>query len=394
MYPLDSGLLFQLSPCGVDRFLVVPDSALWGLPGFGHIGSLQGKSATCLVDNHDPYACAKVRVPLHRQKLTGRTGQRQGANPDKLLSMEGGRAPGATAATSAASRWQRWRSNLRLVSIRSFERERLLQAIGHVETEKRFRASQTPGSWTETAEAHLDQAKQHYEKGKIEAAWSSLKAAQRATITAFEETELALEARRVGREAEEKLRGWRKKAIEDALGLSPEPKEDHFPTRIRVAREILDEHQDNVYRRIRLLARQLTRAALALIAALVLLFVIVSMGWAANLGDGVTVLEDWRALATVMVLGAVGAVVSGVISLAASEVERRIPDLRTQLLLMSLRPLVGAGAAVLAVVVLRSGLGNAINVSDTGVYAVSLIAGFSERVATHAVEAASQSVIK
>jgi hypothetical protein len=303
--------------------------------------------------------------------------------------MGDGKDSTSAVGASEADHRQRW---WRRLSGRSFERERLAQAIAEFETKTSADARAEQEPWAEIVAQYLDQAKAHFGRDEFDPAWSALKAAQRAAIPGLSEPALALEAQRVTRETSEKLSGWRKDAVQGIFETSL-PETD-LVTRVSHAREILDEHQDNVYRRLRLLARHLAGAALLLVAALTLLMVAATLGWAAILGGEDSVMADWRKLATVLVLGAAGAVLSGVVGMTTTELDRRIPQLRAQPLLLALRPLVGAGSAVLVVVILQSGLGGTVQLSETAVLAVAAIAGFSERIATHAIENSSKAITR
>lgn len=323
--------------------------------------------------------------------------------------------------------------------IEAFDRERLREAIEGFKVDERARQPSAQEPWVVAADSHADRARQLLEKGQIDTAWTAIKAASRELIEAYDEAELRLEADRVGREAKDKLHGWRASAVEDALSTTwrrlgdasrlrkgiaraleeSEGKEDQATAlrrgvlaalggvderdkdrevadlrkRVKAARAVLDEHTDNVYRRLQLLSQHLLRAGLLMLGCLVLasvaLIVVLNLGMGSSEEQDLFV--DAKSVVVVLTLGAVGGATSGLLTLLRPDAQSRIPDVRAKRYLVWLRPLMGAAAALGVVVILRSGLGG-LRIDSSAVFAAAFAAGFSERLVGRAVESASAAI--
>jgi hypothetical protein len=345
------------------------------------------------------------------------------------------RGPGErTADPSTPSRWAWWRD------LESFGRERLRAAVDEFRVEKDGRERRSPGLWAQGAEVHAADAERCLQRGEFDIGWSALKAAQRELVETYDETEALIEADRLRREAEDKLQGWRREAVRDLLSPAwqrlgdasrirervtsalkalgdtgdvpdvdlrdrvlaaltdvpardPGGELDELRTRIKAARIVLDEHQDNVYRRLRLLSRHLLWAGLLLLALLVvtvaILAILLGLGWSPAEEEGL--FADAKSVVVVVMLGAVGAATSGLLTLLSPGTQLRIPDVKAQRYLVWLRPLVGAAAALIVVAILRSGLGG-LSADAEAALAVAFVAGFSERLVSRAVAAASSAI--
>jgi hypothetical protein len=317
-------------------------------------------------------------------------------------------------------------------------RQRLREAIASLRVEMSARAREPHPGWVTAADAHASRAEHLLGTGEFEGGWSALKAASREVIDSYGETELLVESRRLQAEAEDKLHGWRAKAVNDALaptwrrvgdaerlraGISKtiEESEDDDPLtmvrhgvlsalgavgkpgealdltdvrqRLKAARAVMDDYLDNVYRRLAILGRNLGRAGWMLFAVLVLATVTIVL--ALEIGDGsesvAAIWIDVRFLAVVLALGAVGGATSGLISQLRRSAESRIPDELAKRYLIWLRPLTGAAAALGVVTILRAGLGGA-RIDSLVAFAAAFAAGFSERLVSQAVESASSAI--
>ena len=318
-----------------------------------------------------------------------------------------------------------------------YDAERLQGAMDEYAVDMEARAKTTPGTWMQIAAKHLQQAEHH--KSDVDRAWPALKAAQRELVDTFAETELLIEADRLAREAADKLHGWRLNTVVDALafpaaserlrkglgsksidnssasvGRSPfgsnegtaasaqstrTPMQDFeladLRDRVKAARRILDEGQDNVYRKLRLLRGHLIRAGWVLGAVLLLVLIalifVLWRGWSPSNED--VLLADSKSFIMVMALGALGAALSGVLTLLRPDSRQRIPDVKAQRHLVWLRPVIGAGAAVIVVAIFRSGLGG-LSLDPEAALVAALIAGSSERLVSRAVASASAAIIE
>jgi hypothetical protein len=166
-------------------------------------------------------------------------------------------------------------------------------------------------------------------------------------------------------------------------------------TRIKAARQVLDVHQDNTYLKLRLLSRHLLWAGVLLLVTLAVavgtVAIVLGLGWSPS-GDE-ELFADARSVLVVVLLGAVGGATSGLITVLNPGTQLRIPDVKAQRYLVLLRPLVGAAAALIVVAILQSGLGG-VQADARAALAVAFIAGFSERLVSRAVAAASSAIAK
>ncbi len=267
------------------------------------------------------------------------------------------------------------------------------------EIEDRLAAHPSTGPWSTLCEQFLKSAQVAVEDCDPASGWPALKAAHRELLALDDKPGLLVEADRLAREAQAKLSSWRAGAVTALIGhrgdgSTTDPlsglTEDEIRRRVRDARWILDEHADNVYRKLGLLERSLGGFALALLVALVVVAVVVGQGWPGPDAAG-TVLASWQRVLTVYSLGALGALVSGATAVAGIDRQNRFPDLRGQVAALALRPVIGAAGALLAVVVVGSSLGG-VTFEASATYAIALAAGFSERLASRATSRAIDSL--
>lgn len=215
-----------------------------------------------------------------------------------------------------------------------------------------------------------------------------MNAARRESVWGLDPACARLEAIRVYHESAEKLSSWRERSSKDLLKLkdgevAAQELED-LKARIVKARETLDERNDNMYRKLRLLGHQLRMAAVQLAVGLAGLVAVVAAGWAEVPEDSVVV-EDWRLLVAVITVGWVAAVVSSVVALGRRDAAERVPSLRRSGMHMLLRPLGGSASAVLVVALVQTGLGGNVDVEGAAIYAVAISAGFTELLISRAI---------
>jgi hypothetical protein len=317
-------------------------------------------------------------------------------------------SPGATAAASPSrSRWP-WSS--------TFDLDRLDAAIADLNVQRTTRPDDR-SAWGHRADAYLAMANEGRADGRIDAAWAGLKAARRELIESFDTTEVELEATRLQREGTSKLKGWRLEALTALLtpvlaAQAVEVLDDGSPapprspgaskgsgaksitpaearSRVKEAARIFEDHEDNVYRKLRIFRRHLAGAAVVLVAVLAITAAtLFAIGYRPS-GD--PFITDWRAVIVVMVLGALGAAVSGVLAPLARDPAERIPDAAAQSALVWVRPFIGAGAAVIVVAILHSGIGG-VSITPEAAGVVALAAGFSERLVGQSVAMASSAI--
>lgn len=318
---------------------------------------------------------------------------------------------------------------------RDFERldnERLAQALDEFAAVRRKREPDQAEPWFETAGELEKSALAHFDAGQMNAAWSALKAADRELIWSFSLEELRLEAVRVAFESESKLTGWRAKTVSAVLApewgrltdaermrqlvmneLEHEAEEDQLRSRVAgavaqiasrscseqltelrhrvvVSRRILDEALDNLHRKNDMLRIQVGRSALSASVLLALTSLVLAVQLRANWSPSEVgyLLGDLRSFAVVLVLGAVGASLSGLLTLARSEESSRIPDLRLRWVFLKYRPVIGAISAIVVVAVLQSGVAG-LSVTPEAALVAAFVAGFSERLVTRSLDTAA-----
>lgn len=250
-------------------------------------------------------------------------------------------------------------------------------------------------------DTQLQAVEQHLSRCSVEKAWTSLKLAQRTMLTLLDDATLEVEALATREEAEEKLSGWRQATVAALLGStsstpsSSPPPPGQLMIRLTAARVMLDEHADNVYRKFRLLRRAVIRTSVALAVLLALIGAATALEWFPEpVLPEHSPLGDWRLLAVVTVLGALGALLSSAIELRGHDRTIRVPELRVSHTLMWMRPVIGAVGAIVVLVVLQAGFDGAIVVTSPGILPLAIAAGFTERLVTRTVNAAADAASK
>lgn len=181
-------------------------------------------------------------------------------------------------------------------------------------------------------------------------------------------------------EAEEKLSRWRKKSVQDLLGKDGVLKNKFDANDVYVALEILHEYFSNTYIKLSIARFQLkilVPVALALIGSSI---------WILTNLSGQIEINNASLLFSVVLFGAMGGTVSGIISISRGTVRGKIPDQLLNSWLTIIRPLFGAMSALAISVFLLSGLIQFGDLTHNLILAISFVAGFSERLLLRAIE--------
>ncbi len=293
---------------------------------------------------------------------------------------------------SRSTWWSRlWRGRI------SPSRTRLARALSTYRVELQDRTERAKlkrikhRSWSKAAQGTLTKAEAALDEGNIELGWSLLNAAKRIEFPGlFELDQEAFRARALGivREAEAKLRSWRKEVVEELLLENGELKPKVGPEEVSFASFILHEHFDNDYHKRRMARRQLI--ILGSVLTLALLAFLSYMQWFAPFHGFVMMMDDPRFIIAVALFGVMGAAFSGTSSIAQDAVSARIPEQLMESWISLARVAVGAVAAVVIYYFLLSGLLQIAESLSAGlVLAASFAAGFSERLVLRAVGAVS-----
>ena len=255
--------------------------------------------------------------------------------------------------------------------------ERLKSDIGVLEIEV---AAGYPEGDRETANAYLAKAAAAADTLDLEAGWKAVNAARRLGFnTMTDDKDRAHAAAAIRAEIESKVRegSWRAKAIQETLTCGGTAQGNVVPSSRALieAQLILDEHAANVYRRLDVFAVLMGWVMAAMVVVLVVLVTGIELGWFAPLEHP---FDDPASTLGVIVLGALGALVSTATSTIAGE-GRRLPEMVTGWVSALLRPVLGGASAVIVVLALVSGLQDTVSTQGARVWIFAVAAGFSER---------------
>lgn len=288
-------------------------------------------------------------------------------------------------------RWFRAESARRLRAELEFNRIELEHLIGT--TLQGSKAAPPP--WAVAARTLYEAARADLEEGRVDDGWRAFHAAQRMGFEGLAKLDdaegLRACARAVLNEAAKKLTGWRKATIEELIGkpekLSTSPA-DVF--KVSLSAKVLHEHFSNLYLQVEGLRRQIAWLVGAGLAAvfLWLKFGLESIeGVTSSAEASVGIQPDL--VPSVMLFGAMGGAVSGILSLAKKSRREKIPEQLVSAWFTLSRPLVGAVTAVVVYIALMSGLLGLDQASTEVTLLSAFAAGFSERLLERAVGAAS-----
>ncbi len=268
-----------------------------------------------------------------------------------------------------------------------------------VEIERR--RERGPQRWETLANHYREIAGSFAEAGAYDEAWAAFKAADRELIHAYDTDELETEADRVRLEAANKLVEWRREFVLQRIpqrvpgtpyaGVATDS--PAWTNIVKECRRVLDDALDNRYRKLGLLRYRLQWSALSLIASLLAALAawLIAVNHGLNPSTATSLLSDWRSVLVVLSLGALGASLSGLLSIREQRVDARLPDLTEVWLLVGWRPVVGAASAFVLVLILQSGVDGLALTSAAAVVA-ALVAGFTERAVTSAIGSASAAI--
>jgi hypothetical protein len=204
----------------------------------------------------------------------------------------------------------------------------------------------------------------------LNAAWTLVMHADCVLLEALTDAELRARATTLREEVDEKLTNWRKKG---ALRLLKQSAANPSLVDVQEALRMLNEHSDNVYVRFDLLADQILRIGLVLLASL-----IVALIASAN---GIIPLAAYTSmLGWSMLLGAIGALLSAARTLSNTSRRQKIPEQLADTPVTLMRPIIGAAAGTLAAILVLAGVAS-IGAKDDRIapLVAAFLAGFSER---------------
>lgn len=227
--------------------------------------------------------------------------------------------------------------------------------------------------------SRLDHVQRVLEEGNVDQAWQLYAHVRRQIVEAYNDKQRERLAQDLQREAREKVSSqWRRSSIYDILGTPPQLNLPVTSDALRRAMKLRDEHFQNVYYKMGNLRHQLSFLSSSMVLILGLLVILAYKG-------GLTGPADWQHLVVIMLIGALGASVSAMMSLSGKSTGKRIPEQLSTAAITLTRPVLGAAAAVAAYSFLQAGI---ISVKPAGGFeylVVAFAAGFSERLILRAV---------
>jgi 8-oxo-dGTP pyrophosphatase MutT (NUDIX family) len=270
----------------------------------------------------------------------------------------------------------------------SIDDSRLSASIHYYEKRLEYLKKENPGydaTWSQLAGDLLNISKEALKEGDKNLGWQCLDAARSFSFLVLKDEYTKDEAPAILNEANDKVNPWRKKTIQDRLcDDTGKIKEKVKPRDLFNASTILYEHQHNQYNKISIIKRELI--VLASVAAMM---VFVWLKFAPELltpepGKSIPI-YDHNYLFSVALFGIMGASISGILTVARGGTEARIPEQLIDLLVLSVKLVVGAASALAIFAFMISNFFN-LGPTPAAILAVSFAAGFSERLVTLAVE--------
>ena len=224
-----------------------------------------------------------------------------------------------------------------------------------------------------SARAHLADARVAWRQGRFYLAWDLVQQAERLLSPWLPEAQQQQRFRCLQVEALDKLGGWRRQAAEAVAqaGFSAEG--------LVTLLELVHQDSQNRQHKLALLQAQCATVLGLLAVALGLILAEAARGgygWVWN--EGLFGSEDLpRVLWSCLLVGLFGSLVSMCFRLADTPQDHKIPQLRSSFVVLTLRAVVGASAAVPLVFLVHSGL---VQLGPAKVLVgASFLAGFSER---------------
>jgi hypothetical protein len=278
-----------------------------------------------------------------------------------------------------------WRTVQRWWRLELGAYRRLKTELPTLEGEWKALCPSTPSPpWAASVDLLIKGAKEYLDR-EPEIAWRCYKAAERMMLHALNGTaavnaaEVTSRAAEVLEEANEKLgKQWRGAAIKKMLagGGSTEL------ARLLRARRLLDEHNDNLYRKMTVLRKKLRVlqvAGAAAIGAWILLWP--NLGWVSDATSELR--RPWMAGA-VALMGATGAIISGFSATKRID-DSRVPLQEAELAIAISRFVFGALAALVVFSFMASGVLDLGKLTVPRVLAIAIASGFSDRLVVKAV---------
>lgn len=238
----------------------------------------------------------------------------------------------------------------------------------------------------------LNQAESALMEGDIDKGWKCFLSARRVELLTVKDKAILQAKAEQLRTESEKLNKWRKDAIATLLPAKIQPA-DLNPLVLFDAALIRDEHYSN------LAYKQALRRVYHLFLGILLVLHLSWLYYQLNHGCitfNVKNVTDLRLMFPgVMTFGLLGAIFSAIIKSIDIDISARIPETALAIRVTLLRIVLGAGTAVILDILLTSQVMALLNkeivdlikdLEPTTIYAISIAAGFSERLVLHALK--------
>jgi hypothetical protein len=247
-----------------------------------------------------------------------------------------------------------------------------------------YAAAGETGDWIKATGRALARAEQSRKDRCYDRAWEHLHEARQEEVLGYGDERVRVTAATLHSEATSKLASWRQgSAVEHLaplLNCQNPGKEERM--KLREAMKIRDEHYDNQYFKLRLVQKQVS-LLLWMLLCLLLLFALLFYLRHSDLTSVKAVISPAKLVAGILV-GAIGACFSGLLSLVATSPTGTIPERVASTTITFARPAIGAVSGFAAILLLSAGLLG--ELPATTILAFAFAFGFSERLAIGALE--------
>lgn len=228
----------------------------------------------------------------------------------------------------------------------------------------------------EHAEASIKAACIAQKEGNCQVAWRHCHQAYRFLLAGMNDEERESRRRALRREAEEKLKNWRRDAVLDIIGRDVKA-DEISAAELSTAQFIMDEHFGNMYFKLEATAIGLRIVPWVMGSLTLILILIAIILHMLETVDSTFVLFDLHATFVVLAAGAVGATLSNTLSVLGYS--GRIPAYLGQAGSWTVRLPLGALSAFAVVAVIQSGLLPFTEMEEPGIYGWAVAAGFSDQ---------------
>lgn len=259
--------------------------------------------------------------------------------------------------------------------------------------------------WARAATRLLLDAERQLAGGELQRAWVAVSAAREAMISNPHDHDLVCRtAIMLRREADNKISGWRAKAIRDLIcdaktgelltelqGSADASISDALRMRVSDAVALRDDQYNTTYFKIALRRAHLLRLFILLVAGVSCVLVLAFLGYLP------APFADFHLVSGVVLLGAFGAGFSVAQNLMTEKISAKIPDQQIGAFVVWMRPVVGAAAALVSLALFQ--MTKSLNITGFDIMSppialsVAFVAGFSERFIMGPIGAIERSVL-